>query len=496
MIFTSPSNTFACGIYSGECAVRLLYGGAGSYGPRRQAGHPLPDVSTNHIQMRILPLLFAFAPLPAMAAGGLLFSGNSLKVLQVDAEPSTGLEQIYVAYNLNGVSASFSSATPVKWLRFSNLGGGFAEEIQGIIHNGDQWTLPSVQGDTGYIIEEADGRQHCFWVVDYSAHRLSLSSVAPSAVQDCDASLLEVQGSGAPIHYFTVLGQQKVLSRDLEVSYQSLVWNEKKNQFDVEPLTATFQSLSSELRVVPPALCQTVFTLSGDRFLKQWNWGEEVSTEAVPPTSVEVHTDARQSNSELPAGEKSNIVKTEDGSGLGGSAPVDISFSAWTSDAVIHNEWQMGRDATFGNIEYRFNQQDLDYTFMEEGTFYLRFVGSNSDGSCRAVSPVYTVSIGGSELRIPNAFSPNGDGVNDEWKVAYRSLLSFECWIVDRYGNQVAHLTSPDQGWDGRRGGKLAPPGVYYYVITAKGADGKDYKESGDINILRSESVSGTQLPQ
>ena len=97
---------------------------------------------------------------------------------------------------------------------------------------------------------------------------------------------------------------------------------------------------------------------------------------------------------------------------------------------------------------------------------------------------MYTIGIGASDLRIPNAFSPNDDGVNDVWKVAYRSLLDFKCWIFDRYGNQIFHFTDPSKGWDGKYKGKTVKPGVYYYVIEAKGSDGTKYKKSGDINIV------------
>lgn len=44
--------------------------------------------------------------------------------------------------------------------------------------------------------------------------------------------------------------------------------------------------------------------------------------------------------------------------------------------------------------------------------------------------------------------------------------------------------TDPSQGWDGKHNGKLVPAGVYYYVIKAHGADGKNYSLSGDINII------------
>ena len=47
-------------------------------------------------------------------------------------------------------------------------------------------------------------------------------------------------------------------------------------------------------------------------------------------------------------------------------------------------------------------------------------------------------------------------------------------------------LSLSSKGWDGKYKGKYVKPGVYYYVIEAKGADGKEYKKKGDINILRS----------
>lgn len=96
------------------------------------------------------------------------------------------------------------------------------------------------------------------------------------------------------------------------------------------------------------------------------------------------------------------------------------------------------------------------------------------------------MQIGASELKCPNAFSPGAsEGVNDLWKVSYRSLTEFECWIFNRYGTQLFHFSDPEDGWDGKYRGKLVPPGVYFYVIEARGADGKQYRKAGDINILR-----------
>ncbi len=428
---------------------------------------------------------------PAFASG-LDFSGGTFPVLSVVPEASTGLESIYVAFECAGLSAAYTSlssvSTGVKWYRFSNLGGGYAEEITDIEFDGAVSTLSAVTPNSGYIVEE-DGRQHCFWVVEYRPQMLDMHSVAPGEEQSCDYTPLIVDGSGGPIHYFTVNGQQKVLDREIEVRWNTLIWDEETKLFVQSEESANFPYLTDPLNVRPASLCPTVYTVSGDRFLKAWNWLQTVETQTITPVAVEVHTEAISENESTSEDEDSEAPGSNllhaDTEGLGGSAPATIDFLAYTSDAVIHHEWQIAADPEFEKIEYRLNQQDLTFTFDEEGTFYVRYAGSNDDGSCEAFGDVYTVTIGASELLIPNAFSPNGDGVNDEWKVAYRSLTEFKCWIFDRYGNEIFSFTDPSAGWDGKRKGKLVPPGVYYYVIQARGADGKKYKKSGDINIIR-----------
>lgn len=82
--------------------------------------------------------------------------------------------------------------------------------------------------------------------------------------------------------------------------------------------------------------------------------------------------------------------------------------------------------------------------------------------------------------------------MNDTWKVGYRSLVEFKCWIFDRNGHQLFYFDRPELGWDGKHHGKTVSPGVYYYVIEAKGADGKKYKKGGDINILRYRKIGNS----
>lgn len=137
----------------------------------------------------------------------------------------------------------------------------------------------------------------------------------------------------------------------------------------------------------------------------------------------------------------------------------------------------------------RYNDDVLRYTFREEGTYYVRLVAVSNNESCVYEGEPFVITIGTSSLEMPNAFSPGTiDGKNDEWKVAYKSIVEFRCWIFDKWGVQMYYSENPGDGWDGKHNGRLVSPGVYYYVIEARGADGVEYKRNGHINILRSRS--------
>ena len=74
---------------------------------------------------------------------------------------------------------------------------------------------------------------------------------------------------------------------------------------------------------------------------------------------------------------------------------------------------------------------------------------------------------------LPNVFSPNADGVNDEYKLQselpYPCLSELEMRIFNRWGVEVYHNELSDRfGWDGNFKGREATPGVYYFVITGK----------------------------
>ena len=295
-------------------------------------------------------------------------------------------------------------------------------------------------------------------------------------------------GKADRIIYYTINGQAKELNRDIRLSYYTLEYNESTENYDQVVSEKSFSYLNSAMRTTAP-LCDTEFTLSGDKYLKEWGIQQSITSELFNTNAVEAKTSATQT-----ARENDNEQKDE--TPLGGSAPCEIEFKAVCTDAAIFQEWQMSTDSEFENITMRINEPITTYTFREYGTTYVRFVASNAAGSCNYYSDTYEVSVGESRLECPNAFSPDAsEGVNDEWKVSYKSIISFECHIFNRWGVKVAELTDPSQGWDGKHNGKFVPSGVYYYVIKAEGSDGKKYNLNGDINIIKYKGATGTSTP-
>ena len=437
--------------------------------------------------MRV-PVFLAACLTAGLPLSAIDFSGLSADPVRIATDMSTGLEAVYVLPSTVAVTMSYtaaSSTSTVKWYRFSNLGAAYAEEIP-CTRTGKTITASVQQGDMGYMIEEGSTRT-CFWIVDYSVHQLDLTALTISPEQDCDRTLLDFTGTAGEIPYYNINGRRLVLSRELEIEYSTLTFNEDNYQYTSTTSTEVLDAIGSAVSV-PAPLCNTSFRLSGDRFLKYWGEEESIESPMYATNAVAAETRATQDIREV-----DNEQKDNSSDGLGGSAPCDITFEAAVSDAALFTEWQISSSSDFGINENTFSELSFTYTFRENGTTYIRFVANNADGTCEFIGNTYEVFIGESKLDIPNAFSPNASpGVNDEWKVSYKSLISYECHIFNRWGTQLFQSNDPAAGWDGRYKGKYVPAGVYYYVIKAEGADGIKYEKAGDINIINYKDESGT----
>jgi gliding motility-associated-like protein len=117
-------------------------------------------------------------------------------------------------------------------------------------------------------------------------------------------------------------------------------------------------------------------------------------------------------------------------------------------------------------------------TANNDATYTLTVTG---DGNCTATD-FLTVKIF-RPLKIPNVFSPNGDGQNDTWRIDHLAdYPGATVNIFNRYGQQVYSSTGYGTPWDGTIKGKPLPVATYYYIIELK----NDFKPlNGSVTIVR-----------
>jgi gliding motility-associated-like protein len=92
------------------------------------------------------------------------------------------------------------------------------------------------------------------------------------------------------------------------------------------------------------------------------------------------------------------------------------------------------------------------------------------------------------DIFIPNAFSPNGDGLNDRFYPYVNASRGFTIEffsVFNRFGERVFHTTTPLDGWDGYYKGKKCDLGIYFYQCRVRFIDGEIVNHKGDVSLLR-----------
>nr|MBP6730809.1 gliding motility-associated C-terminal domain-containing protein [Chitinophagales bacterium] len=108
------------------------------------------------------------------------------------------------------------------------------------------------------------------------------------------------------------------------------------------------------------------------------------------------------------------------------------------------------------------------------------------NGNCKAVAST-KVEVTGNNVApfVPNAFTPNGDGMNDVFMVFGEGISKVNMQIFNRWGEKVFESASQTSGWDGTYKGQLQNTGVFVYQITAVYLDGRTVDTNGTITLLR-----------
>ncbi|MBO4370965.1 MAG: gliding motility-associated C-terminal domain-containing protein [Paludibacteraceae bacterium] len=439
-------------------------------------------------------LLTLFAMFVALGVSAqFTISGVPVDTTAVQAD----IDTVFVVDGTAGGRLSFSDGLTHSALRWSSydLDGNLSEMLnvsdaeEAVI---DLLDVPSI----GYQLVITDDDVQTIkwvWVFDYTAYPMQLNGITVDSDvsdrchylqllfdYDCDEMLFDSIG-GSASHF--------KLDRYFVLTYDSTYYSE--GAYLSETVSRIVPVV--EYYAIESPLDDTAYELKGDRFAESFSRAQTVSTDTFEAIAVAIQPEAsvreRDSKNELDRDVSTNLR-------ISGSAPLNVEILSHASPAAFFYNWCLTTDRNFEYCEIEQLDTDYRYTFTEKQTYYLRLQVTNSAMSDDSLvtclqEKIYTIDVMESSLDVPNIFTPNGDGMNDVFKVAYRSLTSFKARVYNVWGRLIYKWDDPADGWDGTIGGKPAAEGAYFYVIEATGDD-KDEKGNpikyylkGDINLIR-----------
>jgi gliding motility-associated-like protein len=145
--------------------------------------------------------------------------------------------------------------------------------------------------------------------------------------------------------------------------------------------------------------------------------------------------------------------------------------------------WDMGDGTTS-------TDKNPQHVFPRSGTYHVELVTYNKAGCSDTASADVTETII-PKMDVPNAFTPNGDGVNDYIAPVAFGVTKIDFRIYNRWGQLVFQSNDPqitylgNKGWDGTYKGKPQQMDVYAYTLHVVFEDGKQATKQGSIALIR-----------
>jgi gliding motility-associated-like protein len=332
---------------------------------------------------------------------------------------------------------------------------------------------------TGYIVRVNGTDTYWIWVIDYSLYPVIYDSLQVSDNQPspCENLILKAAVTAPDLIYYDKNNIRRVLPRTFTLKYTDYEF--ASDSWQDKPVSNTYTHPSFPVTLPAPKKDVT-FVLSGDNYASDMGLTVDSIQVDYQAVAVEIHLKGTiEERAGMNEYERSDASQTL----LKGSGPLVIYFESRANVPVAtFFEWIVYDEATPQNY-YRYNDENLRYTFKKTGD-YIAKLTAKSVGGCQTIDSI-RVNVTESLLEVPNAFSPNGDGLNDEFRVVFRSIASFNIAVYSRWGKVVYKGTDPSRGWDGRINGKEAAEGGYYYLIEAVGTDGTKYHRKGHVALFR-----------
>ncbi len=166
-----------------------------------------------------------------------------------------------------------------------------------------------------------------------------------------------------------------------------------------------------------------------------------------------------------------------------GVIPLNVIFQNLSTNATNYS-WDYGNGENFSYVEPDNPQVASDYP--DPGIYSIVLIASNELCSDSFVLDIEAYLVGDPIVYVPNVFSPNQDGTNEQFIIETENVASIELIILNRWGNVMTTIESLDIGWDGKSaGGNEASEGVYFYKYNALGVNGQELSGHGFLTLVR-----------
>ena len=140
------------------------------------------------------------------------------------------------------------------------------------------------------------------------------------------------------------------------------------------------------------------------------------------------------------------------------------------------------------------NDDVFRYEFIDTGWYQVSLIATSEDGCTDTISKLLHNTIE-QTIYIPQSFSPNGDGLNDIFKIVGDAIQpnGFEFIVFDRWGHKIFYTKNPDFGWDGKSitDGEFVNSGSYPFILRYLDKFNEPKRVNGQIVVSKTGDATG-----
>jgi gliding motility-associated-like protein len=248
----------------------------------------------------------------------------------------------------------------------------------------------------------------------------------------------------------------------------------------VEELQTPVAAISGDLAICPGE-STTLTATGGPDYL--WSTSEQTAAIQVAQPGTYTVTVTNACGTSTASVEVTNVLVSAaiTASPSSGVAPLEVSFMGQSSTVDAALTWDLGDGGSDTGT-------DVEHLYLEPGVYTVTLTATAA--GCTATATTTITVLDGpsviSSITVPNVFTPDGDGQNDELTLEEVGIAAVDLEVLNRWGQVVGRIERPGQVWDARSfSGEQVPEGTYFFVMTATGADGRKHESKGTITVLR-----------